>query len=91
MLHIIKSVTALNDATAFYSEQDAVLLVEDAIYAANPQHQAFTLVKGPLVYALQSDVEARGMSNRISPSIEVVNYSGFVELTVKQAKSLTWD
>ncbi|MFM2622046.1 sulfurtransferase complex subunit TusB [Vibrio owensii] len=93
MLHIIKSVAALDDAMALYSdsEQDDVLLIEDAVYAANPQHKAFSKVKGPSVFALQSDIEARGMSNRISPSIEVIGYAGFVELTAKQAKSLTWD
>lgn len=91
MLHIIKSVAALDDAMALYSEQDDVLLIEDAVYAANPQHKAFSKVKGPSMFALQSDIEARGMSNRINPSIEVIGYAGFVELTAKQAKSLTWD
>ncbi|MGI9950010.1 sulfurtransferase complex subunit TusB [Vibrio hyugaensis] len=91
MLHIIKSVAALDDAMALNSEQDDVLLIEEAVYAANPQHKAFTKVKGPAVFALQSDIEARGITNRISPSITVINYSGFVELTAKQAKSLTWD
>ncbi len=45
MLHIIKSVAALDDAMALYSEQDDVLLIEDAVYAANPQHKAFSKVK----------------------------------------------
>ncbi|MGR5238819.1 sulfurtransferase complex subunit TusB [Vibrio alfacsensis] len=91
MLHIIKSVAALDDAMALYSEQDDVLLIEDAVYAANPQHQAFSKVKGPSVFALQGDIDARGMTNRISPSVSTIGYEGFVELTVKQDKSLTWD
>ena len=91
MLHIIKSVAALDDAMALYSQQDDALLIEEAVYAANPQHKAFSKVKGPSVFALQSDIEARGMGNRISPSVTVIDYAGFVELTVKQAKSLTWD
>ncbi|GAK18717.1 tRNA 5-methylaminomethyl-2-thiouridine synthase TusB [Vibrio sp. JCM 19053] len=40
---------------------------------------------------LESDAQARGIANRISPSLTIVNYSGFVELTAKQDKSLTWD
>lgn len=91
MLHIIKSVAALDDAMALYSEQDDVLLIEDAVYAANPQHNAFSKVKGPSVFALQSDIDARGMANRMSPSVRTISYEGFVELTVKQDKSLTWD
>ncbi len=91
MLHIIKTISALEDAVLLCSEQDAILLIEDAVYAANPQHQAFSQVKHSKVFALQSDIQARGMVNRISPSVSVVGYSGFVELTAKQDKSLTWD
>ncbi|MCA0937705.1 sulfurtransferase complex subunit TusB [Vibrio alginolyticus] len=91
MLHIIKTVSALEDALALCSEQDDILLIEDAVYAANPQHQAFSKVKHSNVYVLESDIQARGMVNRISPSVTVVNYQGFVELTANQDKSLTWD
>ncbi len=91
MLHIVKTVSALEEAAALYSEQDDILLTEDAVYAANPQHRTFSLVKHTQLYALESDIQARGMSNRISPSVAVVSYAGFVELTIKQDKSLTWD
>ncbi|OOQ65415.1 sulfurtransferase complex subunit TusB [Vibrio parahaemolyticus] len=91
MLHIIKTVSALEDACALYSEQDAVLLIEDAVYAANPQHKAFSQIKHAAVFALKSDIQARGMANRIGPSVTVVDYVGFVELTAKHDKSLTWD
>ncbi len=91
MLHIIKSVAALNEAMALYAEHDEVLLIEGAVYAANPQHHAFALLKERRVYALQSDIEARGIKHCISPAVSITNYQGFVELTVKQANSLTWD
>lgn len=91
MLHIIKTVSALEDAFALCGEQDDILLIEDAVYAANPQHQAFSQVKHSNVYVLESDIQARGMTNRISPSVTVVDYVGFVELTAKHDKSLTWD
>ncbi|WP_423839935.1 sulfurtransferase complex subunit TusB [Vibrio mytili] len=91
MLHIIKSVPAIQDAMAMYSEQDDILLIEDAIYSANPQHPAFHYLKKASTFVLESDIQARGMVNRISPSIQIVNYSGFVELTANQDKSLTWD
>ncbi|MDV6254143.1 sulfurtransferase complex subunit TusB [Vibrio sp. EA2] len=91
MLHIIKTVSALESAVAMFSEQDDILLMEDAVYAANPQHPAFHHVKNATVFALESDIQARGMGNRISPSVTIVSYTGFVNLTVKQEKSLTWD
>ncbi len=91
MLHIIKTVSAIEEAVALYNEHDEILLIEDAVYAANPQHQSFRQVKHTKVYALDSDIQARGMANRISPSVSIVSYSGFVELTATQEKSLTWD
>ncbi len=91
MLHIIKTVSALESAAALFSEQDDILLIEDAVYAVNPQHQAFHLVKSASIFALESDIQARGMGNRISPSVTVVTYTGFVELTLNHDKSLTWD
>ncbi|NVD07640.1 sulfurtransferase complex subunit TusB [Vibrio sp. JPW-9-11-11] len=91
MLHIIKSVAALSDAVRLCQTQDELLLVEEAVYAAIPQHSAFHQLKKLSVFALKNDLDARGIRHRISPSIKVVDYAGFVELTVKQAKSLTWD
>ncbi|MFM2648739.1 sulfurtransferase complex subunit TusB [Vibrio diabolicus] len=91
MLHIIKTVSALEDAMPLCSAQDDILLIEDAVYAANSQYKAFSHLKNRSVFVLESDIHARGIANRISPSLTIVNYSGFVELTVKQDKSLTWD
>ncbi|PFG55128.1 tRNA 2-thiouridine synthesizing protein B [Vibrio sp. ES.051] len=91
MLHIIKTVSGLEDAILVCSVHDDILLIEDAVYAANSQHRAFSQLKSSSVFALESDIHARGMANRISPSISVVNYLGFVELTAKQDKSSTWD
>lgn len=91
MLHIIKSVSALSDAVRLCQQHDELLLIEEAVYAAVAQHSAFHQLQGLSVSALESDLKARGIHQRISPSIMVVDYAGFVELTVKQAKSLTWD
>ena len=91
MLHIIKSVAALKEAIALYAEDDEVLLIEDAVYVVNPKHSLFHLLQGLSTYALQSDIEARGIQRYTSPSVSIINYQGFVELTVKQANSLTWN
>ncbi|MDF2154681.1 sulfurtransferase complex subunit TusB [Vibrio sp. CAU 1672] len=91
MLHIIKTLTGLHDAVALCHEQDALLLIEDAVYAANPQHQSFPMVKGQAAFVLDSDLLARGISHRVSPSCTVVDYAGFVELTEQHRNSLTWN
>lgn len=91
MLHIIKSVSALSDAVRLCQQHDELLLIEEAVYAAIAQHSACRQLKGLAVSALKNDLQARGINQRISPSIKVVDYAGFVELTAKQAKSLTWE
>lgn len=91
MLHILKSQQAILDAALVVSEGDTLLLIEEAVYAANPQHQSFPQLKGLSVFALQADLEARGISGRVSPSIEVLDYLGFVDLTAQNDKSITWE
>ncbi len=91
MLHIVKNQQALTDAVSFISANDVVLLVEEAIYIANPQHMSFPSLKGVPVYVLSADVKARGLVNRMSPSVTVIDYKGFVDLTAEQPNSTTWD
>ncbi|WP_019275014.1 sulfurtransferase complex subunit TusB [Vibrio coralliilyticus] len=91
MLHIVKSVAALEDVVKVYADGDVLLLIEDAVYAVNPQHKIYPLIKGFNTFVLQSDLAARGVLNRTSPSIKMVDYEGFVDLTSEQENSLTWD
>lgn len=91
MLHIIKSSQALFDALPIVTEEDEVLLVEEAIYIANPQHMNFPHLKGKRVSVLAEDAKARGLVQRISPSAVIIDYPGFVELTIQHSKSITWE
>ncbi|MDW6002075.1 sulfurtransferase complex subunit TusB [Vibrio mangrovi] len=91
MLHVIKTVSALKEAYLFRSAQDVILLLEDAVYAANPLHHAFGLLKESNVFALEADTKARGIYHRISPSVSVIDYLGFVELTEQHPTSVTWE
>jgi len=91
MLYIVKTTSAIQDMAKLCQEGDQVLLIEDAIYAANSQHGLFSLLKSLQVYVLENDAIARGIYNRLSPSITAVDYAGFVELTEHHANSLTWN
>ena len=91
MLHIIKASHALQELCAIYQNGDQVLLMEDSVYVANAHHPMFTILKPMDVLALESDVQARGIIHRISPSITMVDYAGFVNLTAQHASSLTWE
>lgn len=90
MLHIVKTVQAIEEAVQVYSNSDQLILIEEAVYAANPQHNTYPLIQGLNIAVLQADVEARGVANRVSPSAVIVDYSGFVNLTAQQPKSITW-
>ncbi|MBN1641932.1 MAG: sulfurtransferase complex subunit TusB [Anaerolineae bacterium] len=69
-----------------------VLLYEDGVYAAVPGAASAPLVQQALavrpVYALDADLEARGLVNVID-GITVIGYDGFVEL-VEQHDVAPW-
>ncbi len=90
MLHIVKSIHSLTELVSLYKEGDQVILVEDAVYASNAQHPAFPILKSLAVCVLAADVQARGIQNRVSPSITLVDFSAWVDLSAEQANSLTW-
>ncbi|MGR5120960.1 sulfurtransferase complex subunit TusB [Vibrio astriarenae] len=91
MLIIAKSITALVQAQSLASDQDSVLLVESAVYAAISQHQAFSHLKGLNVSVLREDLQARGIDERVSPSLNKVDFDGFVQLTTQHIQSITLD
>lgn len=71
---------------------DPILLYEDGVYAATLGAQSAALVQSLLVdhpvYALDADVEARGIRSVIK-GIRVIGYDGFVEL-VEQHNVAPW-
>ncbi len=95
-LHLVNKHSAsdaLQACARVVQPPDAVLLLEDGVYAALPGAGADTLLhtcsKGRCV-ALAADVEARGLGARLAPGIGVVDYAGFVELTVACDRVMSW-
>jgi tRNA 2-thiouridine synthesizing protein B len=93
MLHIIKRQQAIAAALKqFESNTDAILLIEDAVYLANPNHHSHSLISAfNRVFVLAPDLRARGLSQLVSDNLTQVEYLGFVELTESHSASLTWD
>jgi tRNA 2-thiouridine synthesizing protein B len=87
MLHTINKSpfesNTLQDCIRFISENDVVLLFEDAVYAAHPGTNksalAEEILKNNKVYALQADLKARGIDTLIK-GIETADYDKFVDL-----------
>lgn len=96
MLHTINkspySHQCLGDCLRVCSTDDVILLIEDGVYASLISSEWIEplLAKAAAVYALQPDVSARGLSNRIAAGIKIIDYAGFVQLCVDQPKMLAW-
>jgi len=100
MLHTVNKSpfekNALESCLRFAKQGDAVLLLEDGIYAAL-QKTAFdakmteALKKQVKIYVLLPDVEARGMrAENVIADIQPVDYSGFVDLVEESNTVQAW-
>ncbi|MRI34453.1 sulfurtransferase complex subunit TusB [Endozoicomonas sp. OPT23] len=70
---------------------DSLLLIEDGVYALFETADILAeLIRDVSVYVLEADVMARGVTNRDELDIELVDYAGFVSLTEKNEKVLSW-
>lgn len=96
MLHIVnKSPTernALASCLAHAKAGHALLLIEDAVYAATTGGKA-ALASAPAglaVYVLAPDLQARGLGGKTAEGIKEVDYKGFVELVAAQPRVQSW-
>lgn len=71
---------------------DALLLIEDGVYAALDAHnQRFmTLPPDVTLYALQPDLSARGLTCGLNSAIRALDDAGFVALACAQDKVISW-
>ena len=98
-LHIIKQSPfagqALSSCLRLAKRDSGILLIEDGVYASqypHPQQHAMHLALARLsVYALEPDRQARGLSEaRLTQGITLVDYAGFVGLTVEYDRVMAW-
>jgi tRNA 2-thiouridine synthesizing protein B len=98
MLHIINKspfqTGSLDTCLRMAQPGNAVLLIEDGIYAATQGsafdariRQACTTLK---VYALQPDMDARGVTGKLIDGVTLIGYDGFVDLAVEHNTSHSW-
>ena len=97
MLHIInKSPLDRNSLDTVLSTGDtgAILLIEDGVYAATKGNAFEPRLKAAMakfkVYALQGDLEARGIADRVIDGIGAVDYAGFVDLVADHKTNQSW-
>ncbi|WP_347258916.1 sulfurtransferase complex subunit TusB [Methylocaldum sp.] len=86
---------ALEDCLARAGKGDAVLLIENAVYAAVKGGDSEAVLKSAMgrvrFYALGPDLDARGVeTSEILETIRIVDYGGFVDLTVESRLVQSW-
>lgn len=89
-LHIINKhqEDLLSDCLRSMSENDSLLLIEDAVYFLLKDSQLSSIKHN--VYCLTPDCDARGIKPEISNTIQACNDTEFVELICRHEKSLSW-
>jgi tRNA 2-thiouridine synthesizing protein B len=83
--------TSLSTCAGYAKDGDAVLLIEDGVYAAVKGGKAAGLLAGLDVSVLGPDLAARGISDdKLVEGVSVVDYAGFVDLTCSKDKVQSW-
>lgn len=85
ILFIVNNAAALDACLALAGGTDTVLLTEDGVYAGT-RARAWP---GRL-HALEPDVRARGLAERLAPGVTLVDDAGFVELVVAHSPVVSW-
>ncbi len=85
----------LESCLRYVKSGSAVLLIEDGIYAALKntcfEKEMATAMKEVNFYCLAPDMKARGFSeSKIMDGIKMVDYAGFVDLTIEYDKVQAW-
>jgi len=92
-LHLINkspgSSDALKACLRVIAADDAILLIEDAVYAALAGTETAGTLAG-LGTALMADLEARGLQRRLGEGIATVDEHGFVELCTRCDRVMSW-
>lgn len=97
MLHTVNkspyNSNSLKTCMGYLQSEDALLLIEDGVYAAMKGGESEALIgdAGGKVYALEPDLKARGIaSDKLIDGIEVVGFDGFVKLAADNDKVQSW-
>ena len=95
ILHTVKTspfqTLAINNCLNLLSEQDSLLLMEDAVVASQAPHGHFKqlrlLAQQNRLFVLQADLDARGVTNLIGQGCDYVQ---FVDLVIQHKSQLAW-
>jgi len=82
---------ALRQCLRLISAPAALLLMEDGVYAATRAAAELVAIEPAIeIYALQADLDARGISATLNPRVTPIDDRGFVELSLHCARMQAW-
>ena len=97
MLHTVNKSpferNSLASCVANITDDGVILLIEDGVLGATNSTQSdliSNLANQGRIYALQADLEARGVTNKVMDGIKLVDYKGFVDLVVEHHATASW-
>ena len=98
MLHIVNrshaQTTSLQSCLRLAQDGSAVLLIEDAVYAATAAAAQASGIAAALarhkVYVLQPDAAARAVAARLIDGVTAIDYAGFVDLVAEHPNNQSW-
>jgi len=96
MLHTINKAPHAHDCfdacLRVCGDNATIVLIEDGVYAAIADSDAAQRLctQAKAVYALQPDIDARGLSTRIASQIRTIDYAGFVQLCCEHPTIQSW-
>lgn len=82
-LHVVNRSVALDACLRVARADDVILLIEDGVYAGVCRHDR------PLL-AIDTDVRARGLGDRLDSAVSVMTYADFVDLVVAHQPVISW-
>ena len=98
MLHIVNKSpfekTSLDTCLRLARPGSALILIEDAVYAAAKGNAAEAKLRQAAktlkLYALAPDLEARGIGDKAIDGVALVDYAGFVDLVAEHPAVQSW-
>ena len=98
MLHIVNKSpfdkNSLESCLSCAQDGSAILLYEDGVYAVLKGSAIAEKLQSAMsnitVYALEPDVKARGIADKVLDGIKLVDYDGFVDLTCEKEAVNSW-
>lgn len=98
ILHIVnKSAFTSNVAQSCLdhcNHQDSVIFIENGVFNAmtnSPLAETINSLQSSVkFFVLTEDLAARGLPNKILPGIQLIDYKGFVALTIEHSPVQSW-